>query len=139
MGSVVDPLRTLAHSPAEAPGNDLSKEPKTVTLAMTLAALVIALIPWARHYVLYMRLQTSLVARLGPIWEETEGIRVPLLKTDFLDDLEEIEQRHGENLTDEERDWLATSRRQQKISTRWAIAVFSLLVLAIFTVHSFRQ
>lgn len=119
--------------------DDLSKKPETVTVALALAVLVIALIPWARHYILYMRLQTSLVARLGPIWEETDGIRVPVFKTSFLDDLEEIEQRHGEHLNDEERDWLETSRRQQKISTRWPFAVFLLLVLAVFAVPEFRD
>ena len=110
-----------------------------MTVALALAAVVIALIPWARHYILYMRLQTSLVLRLGPIWEETEGIRVPVLKSSFLDDLEEIEQRHGEHLNDKERDWLQTSRRQQKISTRWPFAVFLLLLLALFAVPEFRD
>ena len=110
-----------------------------MTLAIVVAALLIALIPGARHYILYMRLQTVLVDRPWPIWDETEGIRVPILKTNFLDDLEEIERRYGEKLTDEERAWLETSRRQQQFSTRWKIAVFLLLLLAIFYVHAFRQ
>jgi hypothetical protein len=84
-------------------------------------------------------LQTVLGDRLGPIWDETEGIRFPILKTNFLDDLEEIERRYGEKLTDEERDWLETSRRQQQFSTRSEIVVFFLLLLAIFSLNEFRH
>ena len=107
---------------------------------MVVAAAAIALIPWVRHFIFFMRLQTSLITRLGPIWEETEGIRAPLLRTNFLSDLNEIEQKHGEKLTDEERGWLRMSRHQQEISTRWAIAVFLLLSVGMFIAMSvFRQ
>ncbi len=110
----------------------------TASTALIIAALIIALIPWFRHFTLYMRLQVRLVTRLGPIWEETEGIRAPPLfgKDSFLEDLDEIERKYGDHLTDEERGWLLTSRRQKVISLRWLIVVFIGLALSLFVVYS---
>ena len=104
---------------------------------LIIAACIIALVPWARHYILYIRLQISLVTRLGPIWEETEGIRAPFIgKDNFLDELNEIERKYGDQLTDQESGWLDTSRRQQAISTRWPLAVFDLLVVSLLAIYS---
>lgn len=104
------------------------------TLAMAIVAVVIALIPWSRHFHLYLRLQISLITRLGAIWDETEGIRVPLLRTSFLAELDEIEQKYGDRLTGDEREWLQTSRYQHRISFKWSITVFIVLVLCLFAV-----
>ena len=74
------------------------------TLAMVVTAVVIALVPKVRHFILYTKLQISLVSRLGPIWAEEPGIRTPaILQTNFLSELDEIEKRYGPQMTNQER------------------------------------
>ncbi|MDJ0758871.1 MAG: hypothetical protein QNJ19_05690 [Woeseiaceae bacterium] len=104
---------------------------------LIVVALIVSLIPWVRHFTLYTKLQISLVTRLGPIWEDTEGIRTHLFgKDSFLEELNEIERKYGDQLTDEEKGWLLNSRRQKAISARWSIVVFVGLGLSLIVVYS---
>ncbi len=102
-------------------------------LAMVFIAVAIAIVPKARHFVLFIKLQISLINRLGPIWEEGPALRsATFFQSSFLSELDRIEEKYGPLLTDQEKGWLRTSRRQHDIAVKWAIAVFCVLALLMF-------
>ena len=110
---------------------------ENATAILIVVGIAIATIPSIRHWRFYMKLQVSLVRRLGQIWEESPHIRGPrLFENSFLAELDEIEKRYGDQLTDQERAWLIASRHQQAISTIWMIVVLAIFVLAAFVVGS---
>ena len=102
------------------------------------AAVIIAIVPRAWHFILFMKLEVSLFNRIGPIWGEGKTIRsARFYASDFIQELNSIERRFGSELTAEERSWLETSRQQHRIAMKWAIAVFVGMVILIFFISSF--
>ena len=105
-------------------------------LAMVIFAVAIAVVPKVRHFLLFIKLQISLINRLGPIWEEGPGIRnISFFQSNVLSDLDRIEEKYGPLLTDQEKGWMLTSRRQHNIAFKWAVAVFCVLVLLMFLIR----
>ena len=104
---------------------------------MVIIAVAIAAMPNIRHFLLFSKLQISLINRIGPIWEEGPHIRLSMFRTSYVPELDEIEERFGPQLTDQEKVWLRNSRRQHDIALKWAIAAFCTLMPLIILLDTF--
>lgn len=81
-------------------------------------SLVVTLVPNGLHIVLSQELEAMLIARPGELWGEGNGPRILNVfrfKTELSEELDSIEQRYGEQLSEDEADMLFAARRQRTL------------------------
>jgi hypothetical protein len=96
--------------------------------------LTVLLVPNGLHLLLCQQLEAKLFWRLGEIWGEGKGPRsLDLIraKSEYTEELDLIEQKFGEQLTETELSYLVASRRQYEIGKKWPLPVLSIWALTI--------
>ncbi len=95
---------------------------------------IVLLVPKALHLLLCQKLEASLFHRLGAIWAEGKGPRsLDLIraKTDYIEELDPIQQEYGQQLTPSEQSLLSASQRQYAIGRKWPLPVLFIWALTL--------